>query len=201
MNRWVVVALLAFGCTKGGDRNGNGGDDSVDWPYTDNPTGSATGSATGAGTGSGTGGTGTGAATGTGTGAGTGTGTGSATGTGSGTGGTSGACVVPIPANTTVVDSNQSHSAAGNYWVCAHEVLSFSGSGATIFVDDQSDLVVNGQNNTVWITSRGDMALFQSNNTVNWESGAAVNDEVGGNTLIECTSLTFDLTNAPSPGC
>lgn len=206
MVRIGFAALLLVGCTS--TRGSKVDDDSdIDWPYTSGTaTATATGpggSGTGTGTGTGPGGSGTGTGTGTpATGTGSGSGGGS-TGTGTGTGGTTpGACVAAIPNNATVIDTNTTVTTNGGvYWVCRQDVLSFAADNATIYVENQGDVVVNGTNNTVYIRASGDATIFQSGNTFFPEQGAAINDAAPPNTINTCTSFVWDLSNAPTPGC
>ena len=111
-------------------------------------------------------------------------------------------CVVSIPSDAVVVDSTIGNTTSNQtFWICRQDVLSHSAAGSTIFVEDQADAVINGENNTIYVQSRGDIALFQGYNTIIFETGAAIDDQANGNTFTECPELTFDLSNAPSPGC
>lgn len=112
-------------------------------------------------------------------------------------------CTVVLPADTIVVDSTIAASDPGkHYLVCAHEVLSYSGSFANIYIENQADAVVNGDTNAIWLTSNAAVAFFKEPNTVVYEAGAQV-DTSGLPNIYEvtCTSVTYDTSLMPSGGC
>ena len=208
MTRSTVALLMMIGCT---DPTGYGGkavsDSGMLQTNTIGTTTNSTTTTSGTGTNTTTGGTTTGStstgSTSTGSTATGSTGTGGTTGTS--TGGTTSfvpTCVVVIPADVIVVDNTLADATDGaNYWVCRQEVLSYSGTGAHIFVENSADVVLNGQDSFVWLQSNSDLAAFDSPNTILHESGAAINDTTGLNPLTLCTEIIYDYSLAPSPGC
>jgi hypothetical protein len=113
-------------------------------------------------------------------------------------------CAVEVPADAIVVADADIVDATPDavYWVCKSRNLSYSGTGASILVEIDGDVVLNGTGNTVWLKAGGGLALFQPENDIRYEDEGDVNDESGGPTaLTSCPSLQFDYTNAPQPGC
>jgi hypothetical protein len=111
-------------------------------------------------------------------------------------------CTVQLPYDTIVVSSTTSSSEIGaSFLVCAHKVLSYSGEAGRIFVENTADVVLNGPNNAVWLPASADLAAFQDPNTVVHEVGASITDDSpNGLTLIECATITYDLSLMPT-GC
>ena len=112
-------------------------------------------------------------------------------------------CDEQIPADVIVVDSNMVETTPdASYWVCAHKVLSYSGTGAKIFMENSADVVLNGTDNFVWMQSNSDLAAFLDPNEVLHEPGAAINDEsAAGITLTQCATINYDYSIAPPGGC
>lgn len=185
IRRMALVALLV-GCSSGG-KVGDTTTTSTTMVGGTTP-GGIVGPTTGPGTTTAT------ATTGTGTGSGTGTGTGSTT--------TPSPCVTAVPASAVVVDTDQGTTTTDTYWVCPHNALFLTASNSVVLLEADADLVVNGQPNEIWLKAGSDVAVLQDGSTFFYEdpaSVAAVNPTT--NTLIQCSSITFDYVNAPYPGC
>ena len=112
-------------------------------------------------------------------------------------------CDEQLPADVIIVDSNIADDQdGGSYWVCAHKILSYSGTGARIYVENSADVVLNGTHNTMWMHSNSDIAILQDPNDIVHEPGAAINDEsVNGADLLACPVVTFDLSLLGTGGC
>jgi len=112
-------------------------------------------------------------------------------------------CDEQIPADVIVVDSNMADDAAGaSYWVCSHKILSYSGTGARIYVENSADVVLNGDGNTVWLLSNSELAALTGPNHALLEAGADINDEsANGIQLTQCPAINYDYSIAPPGGC
>lgn len=110
-------------------------------------------------------------------------------------------CVFAIPPTATVVTQDQGLLAAGTYWVCSDVTVTTTVSGTVVLLENGSDAVVNSENTDVWMKADSDLAMFQGvSNTVYHETGAVIAPWAGA-VMVLCPSVTFDLVNAPVPGC
>ena len=86
-------------------------------------------------------------------------------------------------------------------WVCDHVTLSVSGAGGRYFVETRGQLVLTGTGGTAWAPTGSRLSLIGDANDVFAESGASIRDDGSGNTVIDCTAVTYDLSAAPADGC
>lgn len=130
------------------------------------------------------------------------TGTGGTT-TGGTTGGTSSSGMsVAIPAGTVVTtNDDEIDASSASAWICSGDDIDATGHFGTWYVDDNGGIVVYGTGHTVYAADNADVVLEGAGNLVYADPGANVDDNDGWNAVIIVDPLTFDLTNAPVPGC
>ena len=186
----ALLAALLTGCG-GADKATDSSDPAATGSSTSTNTGTQTGSSTGTQTGGTTGGT-----------TGTTTGTSNTSTPPTSTGGTTSAtpCTVSIPATATVLDNGGLlNGAAAEWWACRNTVVSVTAPGHVVFLES-ADIVVNTTGTTIYAKSGTNIEVFDGPNTYILEDGAEDPGATAG-TVTWCPVLTYDLSNAPTPGC
>lgn len=117
-------------------------------------------------------------------------------------------CLTSIPASAVIISQTSDATIDGNdgtYWVCPqayHQV--FLGDNNTLFVEDGAIIGVMGNNNAIFYRSNNNaLGLYGDNNIISVNSLENIIDNGLQNTVYVCGSngITFDLTDAPDPGC
>lgn len=88
---------------------------------------------------------------------------------------------------------------AGTFWVCPGASPTFSGNTNTIAVEDGAVVSISGNDNIV--SAKTFLGVSGDDNTIYTTDAALVLDQGSGNTIVQCASVVFDYTNAPTAGC
>lgn len=115
--------------------------------------------------------------------------------------GVSAQCNLAIAPLSTVVTSAGPLVSANNeaFWVCPGASPTFAGTGNTIAIENGAIVSITGDDNTV--SAKTFLGVAGDNNTIYTTDASLVLDQGTGNTIIQCASVVFDYTNAPSNGC
>ncbi|MDQ3099918.1 MAG: T9SS type A sorting domain-containing protein [Bacteroidota bacterium] len=114
-----------------------------------------------------------------------------------------GQCTSSIPANATVISSNQTVTANNSqYWVCSG-TLDLNGNGNTLYVEEGAGATVTGTNNTI---NAKDLVVSQSDEGLgsNIIYIAGIDDVLSSNMddqINGCSAIAFNYSNAPANGC
>ncbi len=109
-------------------------------------------------------------------------------------------CDPAVPATATVVNTNVTGSATIN-WICGGATDTQSGGTVTSFVEPGGALSYGGSGQyLVYLQSGGTFTGAAGGTTfLVYESGATMTGNIGGSVM--CSSLIYDYSVAPSPGC
>lgn len=112
-------------------------------------------------------------------------------------------CSVAIPADAVVITSPGVVAQQDTViWVCSNLSGQFTGSNNLIIVEAGGLWNLVGSNNTVYLYSGVNLTLSGSGNTI-YLTITSDTSPVGGatNTVVPCTTMAYDRTNAPAGGC
>lgn len=117
-------------------------------------------------------------------------------------------CLTSIPATTVTISQSSAgviDGSGGTYWVCpqAYQQV-FVGDNNTLFVEDGAIIGVMGDHNAIFYRSINNaLGLYGDSNTVSVNALSNIVDNGNENTIHVCDAngITFDLTDAPAPGC
>jgi hypothetical protein len=110
-------------------------------------------------------------------------------------------CSPAIPNTAYVVSSTQSIGFGGaDIWVCPGDSLTTNGGSEYIYLESTAYVLTNGGSNFVWVPQGAKVNTPSGGNTIYYVDPADL-VFTGGATLIQCTSINYDYSNAPTNGC
>lgn len=110
-------------------------------------------------------------------------------------------CNPSIPNNTEIVNSTATGNNSGiPYWVCEGNVH-ITKNNNTIYLETGTSITSNKCCQTVYVPAGATVNLTQCCNTIYYVNAADLVSIGASSTTIQCSPLTYDLTNAPSGGC
>lgn len=111
-------------------------------------------------------------------------------------------CSIAIPANAQVVDDVVTADASGGiYWVCDGGNLTINNGELEVFAESGAAVTTNGGTVDLWARAGSNVTANAGDGEYNIEGGANFTGYGAGITEVACSSLAFDLTDAPEPGC
>lgn len=115
-------------------------------------------------------------------------------------------CDATIPPTSTVFTASSGTLATSlaAIWICDGGYPSVTGNYNLIYMEDGATLSLDGDSNVIY--TKGNNYLYINpgsdvNAVIHEGTGANIANNGTGNTLLPCPTVTFDYTNAPSPGC
>lgn len=111
-------------------------------------------------------------------------------------------CNPAIPANAFVINTTQSIGFGGSQlWVCSSDTLTSNGGSNTIYLETGATIMAGGGSNTIYCPPGATVNVSSGLNTIYYVNAADLVSTGGSPILNLCTSITYDYSNAPSPGC
>lgn len=112
-------------------------------------------------------------------------------------------CIVSIPNYAQVITSSGTLLNGGEFaWGCPGATVISQMGADTIFLENNDTCISNGGGTVIYAKNGSVVMLYGGFEIVYHEPGVIVND-ISGNALaiIGCSTLIYDYTNAPVPGC
>lgn len=111
-------------------------------------------------------------------------------------------CNPTIPANAFVINTTQTTGFGGSQiWVCSNDTLTSNGGSNTIYLEIGAYLFAGGGSNTIYCPPGATVNLSSGSNTIFFVNSVDLVNPGGGPTLNPCTSIVYDYSGAPTPGC
>ena len=110
-------------------------------------------------------------------------------------------CNPSIPSNAVVISSTQTIGfGSAQLWVCPNDSLTTNGGSEYIYLESGAYVLTNGGSNFVWVPQGAKVNTPSGGNTIYYVDPADL-VYTGSATLIQCSSINYDYSNAPSNGC
>ena len=111
-------------------------------------------------------------------------------------------CNPAIPANAFVVNATQTTGFGGSHiWVCSNDTLTSNGGSNTIYLEVGAYLMAGGGSNFIYCPPGATVNVSSGLNTIYYVNPSDLVNTGGGPILNPCTSIAYDYSNAPTPGC
>lgn len=112
-------------------------------------------------------------------------------------------CNPAIPNNTIIVSSTSSGGNLGTnpFWVCNPYVFTVTNFGNTIYLESGASIVSDRCCQTVYVPAGAKVNLTGFFNTIYYVNAADLISTGAFPIITNCTSITYDYTNAPAGGC
>ena len=111
-------------------------------------------------------------------------------------------CNPAIPNNAVVISTTQTTGFGGsNIWVCAGVTLTSNGGSNNIFLEVGATIMAGGGSNTIYCPAGATVNVSSGSNIIYYVNTIDLVSTGGGPTLNQCTSINYDYSNAPTPGC
>ena len=111
-------------------------------------------------------------------------------------------CNPSIPPNAVVINNTQTTGFGGSHiWLCSNDTLTSNGGSNHIYLEVGAYLMAGGGSNFIYCPPGATVDVSSGINTIYYVNTADLVNTGGGPILIPCTSIAYDYSNAPTPGC
>jgi len=111
-------------------------------------------------------------------------------------------CNPAIPNNAVVMSTTQTIGFGGaQLWICSGVTVTSNGGGHTVFMETGATFMAGGGSNTIYCPPGATVNVTSGSNIIYYVNTIDLVSTGGGPTLNQCTSIAYDYSNAPTPGC
>ena len=111
-------------------------------------------------------------------------------------------CTPAIPGTSVVINSTQTTGFGGSdIWVCPGVTETSNGGSNTIYLEVGATIMAGGGSNTIYCPAGATVNISSGSNNIYYVNTVDLVSTGGGPNLFPCTSINYNYSNAPSPGC
>lgn len=112
-------------------------------------------------------------------------------------------CTETIPAIATIIDTDGPWNGSGTFfWVCGGTNVTFNNTFGIVYVEEGCDIVINSIGGGIYhVKGGGSVTINTPGVQLAHAPGTSVINNAGSGTVTACSSMTFEYTNTPVPGC
>ena len=111
-------------------------------------------------------------------------------------------CMPQIPASALVVNSSATLLSGGEIaWVCSGATITDQGGADTLFLEKNVTCYSNGGGAVIFAKTGSTVVLNGGSEQVYYESQVNIVNMGSAQLLSSCSSVIFDYSKAPAPGC
>lgn len=111
-------------------------------------------------------------------------------------------CSPTIPSNAMVMSTTQTIGFGGaQLWICPGVTITSNGGSHTVFLETGATFAAGGGSNTIYCPPGGTVNVTSGSNIIYYVNTSDLLSTGGGPTLNQCSSIVYNYSQAPVPGC